>query len=521
MKHPLSLLALACSLAACSGGNVPDAAGGDARSGSAPAPAKVAAPGDSSADGQTGLTVYSDGYEQLAGNGAPQAGMPGYALVERRLHRTLKQGDNAIEADDIPPSMDVEAATLQPLAPGATITGQRYVAALAGVASALSQATGSKVTVEHTAGGAKQTDTGTLLSAEGGLTLALDDGRIKVIPNYDNLSLVDGQSRLPRQASLQWTVAAAHAGDADFRLTYPMGGMAWRAEYLATVTKDDGCLLALDGAALIANRSGVTFDQAALSLVAGEPNLERHGAAVNAVRDQFAYARNAPAPAPPPPTVRQSGEYHAYDLPGRVRLANGSNERVPLFAPRPSIACERAYVVEADGGDWQPPQPVIAPTYRGTTGMLPVTTTVSIRNSKAAGLGEPLPAGRVRAFLGEDFLGESMLPHTAAGEEIRLQVGKAFDLRAEREQNDFRLDRSGRTITETFELTLTNGKPSAATIRVIEPLPRWSDWELVASSVPGKKKDASHAQFEVPVPAGGETKLTYTVRYRWSKDVNP
>jgi hypothetical protein len=235
---------------------------------------------------------------------------------------------------------------------------------------------------------------------------------------------------------------------------------------------------------------------------------------------------SAAAPAPPPPTVRESGEYHAYDLPARVRIAHGSNERVPLFAPRQAIACERAYVVESDAPDWQPPQPIVAPTFRGVTGTLPVTTTVSVRNTKDAGLGQPLPAGRVRTFVGggsagNDFLGEAMLAHTADGEEIRLQVGKVFDLRADREQTDFRLDRTGRTVTETFALTLTNGKKTAATIRVIEPLPRWSDWELVTSAVPGKKKDARHVEFEVPVPAGGETTLTYTVRYRWSKDVTP
>ncbi|UNK49451.1 DUF4139 domain-containing protein [Lysobacter sp. S4-A87] len=527
MKHPLSLLALACSLAACSGPKPPQATGDEGAAGStahpsapsAPSPASQQAEGDDAA--QTRLTVYSGGYDQLANSDVPQAGMPGYALVDRRLDRALKQGENAIAADDVPPSMDVEAAALRPLTAGIGIVGQRYIAALSGTDDVLAQAIGNKVTVEHTAGGAKQTDTGTLLSAGDGLTLALDDGRIKVIRNYDSFSLVDAQSRLPRHAALQWTVTAPRAGDAQFQLSYPMGGMAWRAEYLATLAKGDGCRLALDGAALIANRSGVTFDDATVSLVAGEPNVERMQAPRGRVAMDRMEMASPAAPPPPMPTVRESGEYHAYDLPGRVRVAHGSNERVPLFAPRPSISCERAYVVEADGGGWEPPQPVIAPSFRGATGMLPVTTTVTVSNSKEAGLGQPLPAGRVRTFVDGDFLGESMLPHTATGEEIRLQVGKAFDLRAKREPKDFRLDRAGRTITETFELTLTNGKKTAATIRVIEPLPRWSDWELVASSVPGKKKDAQHAQFEVPVAAGNETTLTYTVRYRWSKDVTP
>ena len=201
--------------------------------------------------------------------------------------------------------------------------------------------------------------------------------------------------------------------------------------------------------------------------------------------------------------------------------ASGSNVIHVDFAPRDTIACERAYVVDAGGPDWQPPRPLIAPDYRGQTGELPVAVAVSVQNKADAGLGQPLPAGRVRVFDGGDFLGESMLPHTAANGEIRLQVGTAFDLGAKRESTAFRLDRAGRTITETFAVTLRNAKKTAATVRVIEPLPRWSDWTIVASSVPAEKKDARHAQFDVPVAAGGDTTLTYTVRYRWTQDVNP
>jgi hypothetical protein len=178
-------------------------------------------------------------------------------------------------------------------------------------------------------------------------------------------------------------------------------------------------------------------------------------------------------------------------------------------------------VVAAGGAEWQPPRPLLQPDLGGTMGLLPVISTVSLKNTKAAGLGNPLPAGRVRVFDGSDFLGESRLDHTAAGAEIRLEVGKAFDLGAERRSSDFSLDRSGRTLIESFTIKLSNAKPTDVSVRVIEPLPRWSDWEIVASSVPSARKDANHVEFTVPLPAGGETLLSYTVRYRWAKDMNP
>lgn len=514
--HGRTLLAFACALAACTPTEVKPPAKSPV---AAVTPEPPSGTDAATRRGETRLTIYSGDYEALAGQSEPSASMPGYALVERPLHYQLKSGSNAISANSVPPAMDVEAAVLQPQDSNITVESQRFIAPLAGSRNVLATAIGQKVAVEHTSGGARQTDNGTLLSADDGLTLTLADGRVKLIRNYDNLSILDSDGLLPKQAALQWNVRADKPGEANFVLAYPMGGLAWRAEYLATQAKGDGCTLALDGAALVANRSGVTFDSAKLTLVAGEPNRVRHKLVPQ--RELYMSADAAASSADNLPAERASGEYHAYVIPNHARLTHGATERIALFARRPAIACERAYVVEAGSAEWQPPKPLLEPGFRGETGTLPVTATVSLHNTTAAGLGQPLPAGRVRMFDGNDFLGESQLEHTAAGTEIRLEVGKAFDLGAERESSDFRLDRSGRTLTESFAIILGNAKPTAVTIRVIETLPRWSDWEIIASNLPSTKKDARHAEFDVPVPAGGETRLTYTVRYRWTKDMNP
>lgn len=521
MNQPLRLLAPALAaglLAAC--GGAPSGDRPAAASGPQAADAKASKPSPAH-DGALRLTVYSGDYEALANVRAASAGMPGYALVERPLRESLKRGANALEEAPLPPSIDVEAATLTPRTPGVGVIAQRYVAAVAGAQSIMSGAVGRKVAVEHTAGGAKQTDNGVLLAAGDGLTLALDDGRIKVIRNYDSFSLVDNEGALPRRSSLQWTVEATQAGDAEFVLSYPMGGLAWRAEYQATLAPGAGCALALDGAALVANRSGRGFDAAKLNLVAGEPNRQRAQMQQADSSYGFAEARAVAAPAPPMPVERAAGEYHAYDLPQAVNLRDGGSERIALFPRNDAVKCERIYALDSGGIGWEPPTPLIDRGQNGQTGDLPVLSKVEFVNDKAAGLGLPLPAGRVRVFDGGDFLGEARLQHTPAGAEIKLELGKVFDVSAKREATDFRLDRTGRTMTESFAITLKNAKKTPATVRVLEPLPRWSDWEIVSSSLPAAKKDAHSAQFEVPVPAAGETRLTYTVRYRWPQDVKP
>ncbi|MGH8029960.1 MAG: DUF4139 domain-containing protein, partial [Arenimonas sp.] len=105
--------------------------------------------------------------------------------------------------------------------------------------------------------------------------------------------------------------------------------------------------------------------------------------------------------------------------------------------------------------------------------------------------------------------------------EVELELGTAFDLRTERKQVDFSLDKSARVMTERFEVTLNNGGKQARTVHVVEVLPRWSAWEIVESSVAFAKDDAQTISFDVPVPAEGKTVLTYTVRYRWPASVQP
>ena len=61
-------------------------------------------------------------------------------------------------------------------------------------------------------------------------------------------------------------------------------------------------------------------------------------------------------------------------------------------------------------------------------------------------------------------------------------------------------------------LVITSRKREGVTVLVREQFP--GDWTVVESSVPARKVSAYVAEFAVPVPAGGEVKLTYRVRVK-------
>lgn len=124
-----------------------------------------------------------------------------------------------------------------------------------------------------------------------------------------------------------------------------------------------------------------------------------------------------------------------------------------------------------------------------------------------------LPSGIVRVYAegGNVFTGEDRIEHTAEKTDVEIETSEAFDVSARRRQVTFQ--QTSRTESESsYEVVITSRKKEAVTVLVRETFP--GDWTVVESSVPAKKLSAFVAEFAVPVPAGGEGKLTYKVRVR-------
>lgn len=460
------------------------------------------------------LTVYSGDYDAVVQSEAMPGG-PGFALHRRTLGFELASGGNTIHQGGLPTALDASSVRLDPRG-ATTVTGQRFDFALAGQEALLRRAIGQTITVEQSVGDSRQQYTGELLAAGSGLTLRLADGRVKMLADYASFELAALPAGMVVEPTLTWTLDAARAGRQEFDLDYATAGLAWRAEYQADLSGNaQACRMDLDGAAMVANRSGADFGGVALTLVAGEPNrVQASGPQMMMAKDTFARAQAEAAPSP-----QASGEYHAYRIPGTSTLPQGSVQRLPLVKPARGVACERRYETRAEFGDWRPPQPMIDANFNSPAGEQPVVASLQFRNSPQAGLGVPLPAGRVRVFDGGELLGEASLGHTPANAEVSLALGTVFDLTATRTREDFSLDRAGRQMSERISVVVANAKPEAARVRVTEPLPRWSDWEIVSSSAPVVRRDAQAVAFDLAVPAGGEARITYTVRYRWAPDV--
>jgi hypothetical protein len=211
-----------------------------------------------------------------------------------------------------------------------------------------------------------------------------------------------------------------------------------------------------------------------------------------------------------------AGDYHEYALEVPIDLGGGLL-RVALF-PATTLPCQRQYLFEGTA-------------LRANAGMAPITERnygqgehEPVRSTLALRVDRALPAGRIRVIenAGDgapEFVGEDQLGHTPRNEPIAVNLGDAFDMRGERAQSDFQIDKDKRSLEETFAIRLVNRGAHAQNITVREHLYRWTQWNIVQNSTKYEKRNADTIDFKVDVPANSEAKIAYTVQYQWTESL--
>ena len=100
---------------------------------------------------------------------------------------------------------------------------------------------------------------------------------------------------------------------------------------------------------------------------------------------------------------------------------------------------------------------------------------------------------------------------------MRLHLGDAFDVTADKKQTDFRrreaTNKASYVFESAYEIVLRNAKSEALSVTVREPVP--GDWTMLEESQPHAKVAAGTAEWRVNVPAGGTTMLKYRVLVRY------
>jgi hypothetical protein len=437
------------------------------------------------------------------------------ALVKDIRSLDLSEGLNEVRFVDVAALIDPTSVSFRSLSDpeGTSVLEQNYEYDIVGSTKLLSKYVDQEISVVT---GDGQEYVGTLLSGAGDVILEAADGTISVlkleqIKEFTFPALPEGLITRP---TLVWQLSSAAGGTQDVEVTYLTGGVNWQANYIV-VLADDEQSIDLDGWVTLDNRSGTSYEDAKLKLIAGD--IHRAPTAGYAVEKDLAFEA-APAVEQ---AVEERGffEYHLYDVQRPVTVKDQQTKQIQ-FATGSDVPAEKFFVY--DGGQYRFSgfyQPLDDPGY-GTISNEKVMVMLEFTNGEEQGLGIPLPKGTLRVYKkdvdGSSLLiGEDAINHTPRDEQVRLYVGDAFDIVGERVQTDFQVDYDDDWMEESFEITVRNHKDEDIEIRVVEHMFRWSEWSIEDASHEYEKMDAQTIEFTVPVEANGETVVTYTVLYEW------
>lgn len=430
------------------------------------------------------------------------------ALIKDQRKLPLKRGASALAFRDVSAKMRAETALLRSLSsPGSlSVVEQNFNFDLLTPQKLLEKYVGHNVNIIRTnpATGAETTESATVLSANNGVVLKIGDRIETGLPG--RIIYPDVPANLRDRPTLVMALDNNGAQQQDVELSYLTGGLSWKADYVVELNAADD-KLDISGWVTLGNTSGTTYRNAKLQLVAGDVHqvlqrIEVTGSAVKRMdAPQAMMAKKAMA-------EESLFEYHLYTLDRPTTIAENQTKQVALLSASGVPARKELLLA---GSDYY-----YQSSYGDLGQKMKIGVFVEFDNKEASQLGMPLPKGVVRVYKKDgagnaQFIGEDSVDHTPKNEKVRLKLGEAFDVTADKKQTDFKkLAASGKYnyVSESaYELVLKNAKKEAVIVTVQEPMP--GDWQVLSSSHPYTKSASNTAVWKISVPAEGNTKLVY------------
>jgi len=423
-------------------------------------------------------------------------------LVKDIREAHLPAGSSQVQFMDVAAQIDPTSVHLKSLTDpaGLKILEQNYEYDLLSSEKLMEKYVGRKVRLYQGSGSYLEA---TLLSTNGPVYDI--NGQI-YMGHYGSVVLPSLPQNLVSKPTLVWLLRNQKATPQRIEASYLTGGITWKADYVMVLNAADD-RADLSGWVTIDNKSGATYQDAMLKLVAGD--IHRAAGRRDAARLLEMEAKAAAGAPSHAFTSEGFFEYHLYTLDGRTTIKDNQTKQLSLMAGN-GVPVTKQFIYYGAQDYYR--------THYGTPiSNQKVSVFLEIANSQANGLGVPLPKGTVRVYKADragsqQFIGEDWVDHTPKDERVKIKMGEAFDVVGERTQKDWKKIGWGLYEVE-WEISLRNHKKEEVSVMVIEPMP--GDWEVLRSTHPHAKVEAHTLRYQIPVPKEGAATLTYRVRVRF------
>ena len=432
-----------------------------------------------------------------------------FAQVNEVRDVGLQGGTTRLALTDVSHHLDQSSLMYSwPAESAAQVTSTTYDLGTDSGETLLQQLVGRKVTLVY------RGDNGREAARQDGILEVAAPGNI-VVRVGDSL-VVNPQATIETQAGevatmprLTATVEDKKEEKVPLTVSYMTRGLSWAADYLMTL--DPGSDPAsLECWATVTNNTGIDFPAASIKFIAGSPNravidtlAKRQG--LGHLDEDNERARPASMAMGGAGAQFQApeamGEMISYPYESQATLRNNQTNRV-LMMKAPKVTVVRDYAINLNNYYYSDPQQ-----------RLKATLSLAFKNEDAAGLGQPLPLGRVRVYEPAKggppvFIGAAQIGNVPKDDRIDLTLTEVFNLYARQKTTETkRLDK--RHVQTSYEVTVYNEKDKQIDVRLVRDF--YGAWSVVHESTKSSRPNAAQAQWVLSVPAGGSTKLSYTV----------
>ncbi len=197
----------------------------------------------------------------------------------------------------------------------------------------------------------------------------------------DHIRFPELPDSLFTRPTLIWTVENQGAAKHRVEASYLASKLAWNADYVLTVGRDDKAA-DLDGWVTLSNSSGTAFRNAKLQLVAGDLNRVRQQLGQMLKEERSDMARAAAAPM----AQESFSDYHLYTLGRKTTINNNQTKQVSMLSGT-AVPVQKRYVVNGQSYYYR---------NAGQPGA-PIKDLVQVfyqfKNEERGGLGMPMPSG--------------------------------------------------------------------------------------------------------------------------------
>ena len=337
-----------------------------------------------------------------------------------------------------------------------------------------------------------------LLSSKQGPIYKINDEIYLGYPGYEVLPGLPED--FVAEATLSWLYENRTEKAHKLEVSYLTTNINWKADYIVLL-REDSSFSDISAWVSLNNESGTTYKNAHLKLIAGKIHRAQEARVGYLIKsltqaETFRFEQFE---------EKTFSEYHLYELKRPTTIKDKETKQISLLKAS-NVNIQKDFLLYGTNAYFTRP-------YGEPTPKQPVSVYIKFKNSEDNNLGVPLPAGIMCIYKDEggslQFIGEDRISHTPKDEEVRLKIGEAFDVVAERVQTDYKKIAT-RLYESEWEITIKNHKEEDVTVGIVEPLS--GNWQIIRNSHPYQKLDASTIRFDVNVPREQEVKVSYQVR---------